>query len=159
MPALPATEFEFPGQAPHAAADTAAVLALYKLTPQSVQAAEPAVALCDPAAHATHVPPLDPVYPRLHTQLLCAVDPATDCEFTRHAEQEALPMSDLYVFTAHAEHVPPLGPVNPRLQTQLVKALLPAADLEFPGQAAHVEARVAVEYLPMAQFKHREAPV
>ena len=63
MPALPGTEFEFPGQAPHAAADTAATDVLYKLTPQSVQAAEPAVALCDPAAHAVHVPPSGPEYP------------------------------------------------------------------------------------------------
>jgi hypothetical protein len=68
MPALPAIEFEFPGQAPHAAADTAAVLALYKLTPHSVQAAEPAVALCDPAAHAEHGPPLGPEYPVLQRQ-------------------------------------------------------------------------------------------
>jgi hypothetical protein len=68
MPALPGTEFEFPGQAPHAAADTAAVLALYKSTPHSVQAAEPAVALCDPAAHAEHGPPLGPEYPVLQRQ-------------------------------------------------------------------------------------------
>jgi hypothetical protein len=82
MLSLPATEFEFPGQAPHAAADTAAVLALYKLTPQSVQAAEPAVALCVPAAHAEHVPPSGPEYPVLQTQI---VDAIGDCEFDGQA--------------------------------------------------------------------------
>ena len=85
MLSLPATEFEFPGHAPHAAADTAAGAALYKLTPQSVQGAEPTTSLYDPAAHAEHGPPLGPVNPRLHTQLVCAVDPTTDCEFDRQA--------------------------------------------------------------------------
>ena len=51
-------------------------------------------------------------------------------------------------------HGPLLAPVNPTLHAQLVKAVLPAAELEFPGQAAHVEAPVAVEYVPMAQLRH-----
>jgi len=57
----PATEYEFAGQATHAATDTAAVALLYRSTPQSVQGAEPAVALCVPAGHAKHVPPSAPV--------------------------------------------------------------------------------------------------
>ena len=80
MLSLPATEFEFPGQGPHAAADTAAVLALYKLSPQSVQGVEPETPLYDPAAHAKHGPPSAPVYPSLQMQPTF-VDPATDCEF------------------------------------------------------------------------------
>jgi hypothetical protein len=71
----------------------------------------------------------------------------------------AVPVTVLYVAAKQAVHATPSGPVNPGLQTQLVKALLPAVELEFPGQAAHVEAPVAVEYVPMTQFKHREAPV
>jgi hypothetical protein len=61
MAPLPATEYEFAGQATHAADDTAAVVLLYKLTPHNVQAAEPAAALYAPAAHAEHVPPSAPV--------------------------------------------------------------------------------------------------
>ncbi len=57
----PATEYEFAGQATHAADDTAATDVLYKSTPQSVQGVEPAVSLYDPAAHAVHVPPSAPV--------------------------------------------------------------------------------------------------
>ena len=74
------------------------------LTPQLVHVAEPVTVLYVPPPHATHGPPSGPEYPVLQTQI---VDAIGDCEFTRHAEQEALSMSDLYVFTAHAEHVPP----------------------------------------------------
>jgi len=82
MLSLPATEFEFPGQAPHAAADTSAVLALYKLTPQSVQGVEPTTFLYDPATQTEHVPPSGPEYPVLQTQI---VDAIGDCEFSGHA--------------------------------------------------------------------------
>ena len=73
MLSLPATEFEFPGQAPHAAADTAAGAALYKLTPQSVQGAEPTTSLYDPATQTEHVPPSGPEYPVLQTQIVDAI--------------------------------------------------------------------------------------
>ncbi len=56
-------------------------------------------------------------------------------------------------------HGPLLAPVYPTLDAQLVKAVLPAAELEFPGQAAHVEAPMAVEYVPMAQLRHVLAKV
>lgn len=39
----------------------------------------PMTALYLPAAHALHVPPLGPVNPRLHTQLVRAVDPTGAC--------------------------------------------------------------------------------
>ncbi len=52
-----------------------------------------------------------------------------------------------------------LAPVYPTLHAQLLKAVLPAAELEFPGQAANVEATVAVEYVPMAQLRHALAKV
>jgi hypothetical protein len=123
MPALPSTEEEFPGHSTHDATDAAAVAVLYKSTPQSVQGEEPTTFLYDPAAHAEHSPPSGPMNPILHTQLVSAVDPATDCEFTRHVEQEALPIRGLYVFTAHTEHVPPSGPEYPVLQTQIVDAI------------------------------------
>jgi len=84
MLSLPATEFEFPGQGPHAAADTAAVLALYKLSPQSVQGVEPETSLYDPAAHAEHGPPFAPVYPALQMQAVAIVDAIGDCEFAGH---------------------------------------------------------------------------
>ena len=96
MPALPGTEFEFPGQAPHAAADTAATDVLYKLTPQSVQAAEPAMSLCVPATHSVHVPPSGPEYPGLHTQLVCAVDATTaDCVLAAQSVHAAEPVAVL----------------------------------------------------------------
>ena len=60
MRALPSTEYESEGHATHAAADAAAVVLLWNPTPQKVQAAEPAVALYDPAAHAEHAPPSGP---------------------------------------------------------------------------------------------------
>jgi hypothetical protein len=138
MPALPGTEFEFPGQGPHAAADTAAVLALYKLSPQSVQASEPAVALCDPAAHAEHVPPSGPVNPGLHTQLVCAVDATTaDCELVAQSVHGAEPGAVLYFPDTHAVHVPPLGPVYPVLHEQLCTTVLPLAETEFTGHCRH----------------------
>ena len=138
MPALPATEVEFPGQAPHAAADTAAVLLLYKLSPHSVQAAEPAVALCDPAAHAVHVPPSGPVNPGLHTQLVCAVDATTaDCELLAQLVHAAEPVAVLYFPATHAVHVPPLGPVYPALHEQLCTTVLPLAETEFTGHCRH----------------------
>lgn len=40
----------------------------------------PMTALYLPAKHALHVPPLGPVYPGLHTQLVSAVDPTGPCE-------------------------------------------------------------------------------
>ena len=77
----PATEYEFAGQATHAADDTAATDVLYKSTPHNAQAAEPAVALYDPAAHAVHVPPSAPVWPATQTQI---VDALRDCAFVGH---------------------------------------------------------------------------
>jgi len=148
---------EYEGHRTHVLSATAPVGAENLPAPQSLHVAVPVTVLYVPPTHATHVPPLDPVYPRLHTQLLCAVDPATDCEFTRHAEQEALPMSDLYVFTAHAEHVPPLGPVVPAAHspfTQSSRASLPADELLPTGQSRHVEEPLVVLYLPAAQAEH-----
>ena len=57
----PATEYEFGGQATHAAADTAATDVLYEWTPHNAQAAEPAASLYDPAAQSKHMPPSAPV--------------------------------------------------------------------------------------------------
>ena len=51
----------------------------YVFPPHSRHAALPMTFLYLPAAHALHVPPLGPVYPGLHTQLVRAVDPTGAC--------------------------------------------------------------------------------
>ncbi len=55
--------------------------------------------------------------------------------------------------------VPPRGPVDPVLQVQLVKDALPAGELEIDGQALHVEAPTAAEYIPAAQSEQVAVPV
>jgi hypothetical protein len=77
---------EFAGHLTHDATDTAAVVVLYKSTPQNVQARAPAVSLYLPAPHAVHVPPSGPVYPALHRHQLVAT-PAGDTAFARQASQ------------------------------------------------------------------------
>ena len=112
------------------------MLALYKLTPQSVQAAEPAVALCVPAAHAEHVPPSGPVNPGLHTQLVCAVDATTaDCELAAQSVHAAEPGAVLYFPAKQAVHATPSGPEYPVLQTQLSTPVLAAGEFVYKGHA------------------------
>jgi hypothetical protein len=68
-------------QSRHVATKEAPVAVEYLPALQSVHATEPVVVLYFPAAQAEHVPPSGPVNPRLQTQLVDVVDPATDCEF------------------------------------------------------------------------------
>jgi hypothetical protein len=110
----------------------------------------------------------------LHTQLLCAVDPATDCEFVGHARQvfaavapsvieyvltpqlvhATEPVASLNFPAPHAVHVPPSVPVCPRAQRQAETAVCPVSDVtEFAGQVEHelsAAAPVTAEYLPEA---------
>jgi hypothetical protein len=110
MPALPSTEEEFPGHATHAAADTAVMAVLYKLTPQNVQAWEPAVALYLPATHAEHGPQSGPVYPAMQTQIVNALGEYVLASQSVHV---AVPVTVLYVPSTHDEHVPPSASVYP----------------------------------------------
>jgi hypothetical protein len=164
MPALPATEFEFPGQAPHAAADTAATDVLYKLSPHSVQAAEPIISLYFPAPQAVHVPPSGPVNPGLHTQLVCAVDATTaDCVLAAQSVHAAVPVAALYFPAKQAVHATPLSPVCPRAQIQAPTAVCPVADVtEFAGQSEHALSTappVYALYLPAPQSVHESEPI
>jgi hypothetical protein len=145
--------------------------------PQSVHATEPEPVLYFPAAHAAHVPPLGPVYPRLQTQLVSVDDPAIDCVSAGHARQALSatapvvvrylpapqsvhatePVVVLYLPAAQAEHVPPLGPVNPRLHSQLVNDVDPTGDRALLGHPWHIatsDAPRAPEYVSAAHATH-----
>ena len=64
----------------HVSATEAPVAAEYLPAPQSMHAAEPAVVLYFPAAHAPHAPPSGPEKPATHTQSVAASLPVVDCE-------------------------------------------------------------------------------
>jgi hypothetical protein len=95
---------------------------------QPLQAFEPIIDLYVPGSQAVHAPPSGPVYPRLHLQLVCAVDPTTDCELAVQSMHVAEPVAVLNFPAPHSVHVPPSGPVNPGLQTQLACAVDPTTD-------------------------------
>jgi ABC-type cobalt transport system substrate-binding protein len=149
---------------------------------QSVHTAAPVDVLYFPATQSAHVPPFGPVEPALQVQLVKAALPASELEAdgqARHVElasaptvveyvpdpqsvHTADPVNVLYFPATHAVHVPPFGPVEPALQVQFVKAWLPVGELEADGQATHVElasAATAVEYFPVSQSVHTDAPV
>ena len=101
-----------------------------------VHANEPTMFLKLPAAHAVHVPPSEPVYPKLHLQAASAELVLGEVELPGHVRQvvaatipeyvpaaqlvhATLPVVVLYFPAVHATHVPPSGPVYPALQTLL----------------------------------------
>jgi hypothetical protein len=61
--------------------------------PQSVQSAEPVNILYFPVKHATHIPPLGPVAPVLHRQLLNRLLPAAELE---RVGQSKMPSTQTY---------------------------------------------------------------
>ena len=79
------------GQKTHAAADVAAIVVEYVPDTQSVQDALPVALLYFPATHATHGPPLGPVYPALQGS-------------TIHASIELLPAGEIFP-AGHDRHV------------------------------------------------------
>lgn len=92
---LPASELEFDGQVKHADSATAPVLVEYLPTPQSKHKVDPGTALYLPATHAVQVPPFEPEYPALQTQLLSEVEPTGEFEFVGQLEHVAGPVEDL----------------------------------------------------------------
>ena len=96
-----------------------------------------------------HVPPLGPVYPALHRQLLDPVLAAAEKEFARQLSQAALPDTDLYLPLTQATHEPPLGPVYPALHRQLLDAILPASELELAEQLLQAALPGIDLYLPL----------
>ena len=95
------------------------------LAAQSVHAKAPVNVLYFPATHASHVPPSGPMNPALQTQLVCVVDPRTDCEFAG----QSLQVEDA-VASTFSEYV---------LAAQSVHAAEPESALNFPaGQNTHV---------------------
>ena len=72
----------------------------------------PVVPLYLPDTHTEHGLQLGPVNPRLQTQLVCAVDPTTDCDFAGHARQVITTVSTTvaeYVFAQQSVHM--AGPI------------------------------------------------
>ena len=84
-------------------------------------------------------------------QVLDAVEPAADCEFSGQTVQLADPVTLLYVFASQIVQLPPSGPVNPLLQMQFVRALEPLGDCEFSGQASQLAEPVTLLYVCMLQ--------
>jgi MoxR-like ATPase len=86
---------------------------------RAAHAALPAALLYLLVAHAVHVPPLGPVYPRLQRQAVAALFAVADVtEFTGQSAHAALPASLLYLLVSHTVHVPPLGRV-PKVTNRL----------------------------------------
>jgi hypothetical protein len=84
-----------------------------------VHSSLPVLPLYLPATHTEHGQQLGPVNPRLQTQLVCAVDAITDCEFAGHARQVISTVS-----TSVAEYV---------LAQQSVHMAGPIVSLYFPA--------------------------
>jgi hypothetical protein len=108
---LPASELEFDGQLKHADSATAPVLVEYLPTPQSKHKVDPGNALYLPGTHAVQVPPFEPEYPALQTQLVSKVDPTGAFEFVGQLEQSAVPVEGLYVPAPHCVQMDPSEPV------------------------------------------------
>jgi hypothetical protein len=122
----------YTGHAEQVFANVAPTAAEYVLAAQSVHNAEPVIVLYFPAVHDVHDPPFCPVNPRLHTQLVSTVDPATDCESVGQFEHELSAVAP-----ADAEYLPAAH------VTQSAAASLPAVS----------------RYVPAAQLVHMDAPV
>ena len=88
---LPATELAFRGHARHDVAEIEALLLLYVLTGQRVQATDPTVALNLPGTHAVHRPPSGPECPATHLQLAKVVLARVETAFSGHLVQLAAP--------------------------------------------------------------------
>lgn len=100
------------GQKTHAAVDVAAIVVEYVPDTQSVQDALPVALLYFPATHATHGPPLGPVYPALQgVRMHAAIDGLAlgEVMLAGHAVQFALPVVFLYVPATHIKQ--PIGGV------------------------------------------------
>ena len=83
-PSLSGGESEPVGQLTHVLAPDVEYLAGIQLE----QLAEPREALYFPLLHLEQIPPLEPVYPRLHMHPLAAVLPASDVELAGQLIQE-----------------------------------------------------------------------
>ena len=83
----------------------------YVPAPQSKHTVDPGNALYLPGTHAVQVPPFEPEYPALQTQLVSKVDPTGEFEFVGQLEQSAVPVEGLYVPAPHCSQVAPFGPV------------------------------------------------
>ena len=83
-PSLPGGESEPVGQLAHVLAPDVEYLAGIQLE----QLAEPREALYFPLLHLVQIPPLEPVYPRLHVHPLAALLPGSDVELAGQLIQE-----------------------------------------------------------------------
>ena len=155
---LPATESEFTGHATHAAAAAAAAEVLYKPTPHKVQGRAPVVFLYDPAAHAVHAPPFAPVYPALHWQLVKALLPGREIEFSGQGLHAVEPELALNSPARHRIQVCPSAAVAPGLQVQSVRRADSGGEFEFAGQSWQVGLPSA-DHEPASHGSHVSAPV
>jgi len=132
-----------------------------------------------PAAHATHEPPLGPLYPSLHVQLSAETLPAGESWFESgqlvHTDD---PVLAAYFAVSHVSHVadpdfflnvpkpqgsqgPPSAPVYPGSHVQSVMAVDPLGALEFAGQVKQSDAAVppvVLRYVPAAHLAHGALP-
>ena len=94
---LPAGEIELAGHDEHALAPESD----QEPARHSSHSSLPAAALCLPAAHAEHAPPLGPVKPALHVQAMAAALPAGELELLGHSMQTSADVAPIA-----AEYVP-----------------------------------------------------
>ena len=139
-------------------ATEAPVVTRYLPAPQSVHPTEPISSLYFPASHAVHVPPLPPVYPALHWQLVKALLPGREIEFSGQGLHAAEPELALNSPARHRIQVCPSAAVAPGLQVQSVRRADSGGEFEFAGQSWQVGLPSA-DHEPASHGSHVSAPV
>ena len=179
---LPISEYECDGHAKHVDIDVAAKASLYLPPAHRAHAAVPLDSLNEPAGHSLHTPPSGPVYPLLHVQFESRMLPTPENVFKGHAphvdsdvapvadeyfplphgEQDAEPLTSLYVPARQTLQIPSSEPENPTMQVQFILSLLPSGEYEFGGHGKHADidvAAIAPLYVPAGHRTHSAEPL
>ena len=150
-------EVEYWGQTVQSASETSASSTEYFPLGQSAQGAVPLTSLYWPGSHAVQLPPLGPVYPKLHTHKAMSEEATGESE-AKGQEIQVLsevafdaaeyfprsqnvqldePLMDFQVPGRHAEHSTPLGPVYPGSQMHWIISEDALADDANRGHCVH----------------------
>lgn len=139
-------------------------------------ASAPEAFLNVPGTHAAHGPPLGPLKPAWHTQLVGGPLPLAELVPAGHGSQApavvaavvawnvpaahgthtAAPVLFLNVPAVHAAHGPPSGPLQPAWHRQFVRETLPSAEVIMPpaAHALHAAEPEAFLNVPAGQRVH-----
>ena len=162
---------ELAGHARQVVSTVAPTVAEYVPAPQSVQTALPVAILYFPATHATHGPPLGPVNPTLHVQLVDTVQPLHEAPELAgqaahatvrpvvlekvpavQAVHAALPVVSLYVPAAQVVQMPIDAPVALPTYPALHRHCSPSTQSEYTCTSSNMSQSVVgftiLTYLP-----------